>query len=243
MIDLPTRNHAFHLGFSFEGASVDDVHFCALLDQNLSEAQSLQCAWNAGSAAAMLRFEYVARLLLLSGGSPDALSPCCSPQDMDEIARLYRRGSVQTGVASDAHSPVDFFAVESPFRALSNFSSASIYFSGRHWASVEHAYQGLRFTREPDVFTRICDAPHAGKVKRLSKRPGGTACVTRRALLLGMCVMARFTQIKSDADILLATGTRRIIEGAEHDPVWGCGDGRGANLMGGILRMVRNELK
>lgn len=56
------------------------------------------------------------------------------------------------------------------------------------------------------------------------------------------CNLAKFEQNKDVAALLLATGTRTLVEHAE-DAEWGDGgDGTGKNLLGQVLTRVRNEI-
>ena len=56
-------------------------------------------------------------------------------------------------------------------------------------------------------------------------------------------VFAKFSQNPRLKELLLATGSKDIIENSPRDSFWGCGkDGKGLNHLGKILMRVRSQL-
>lgn len=130
-----------------------------------------------------------------------------------------------------------------PHAFLSNFYESPLYYDGRLWLTVEHAFQAKKtpFAEEKDMIQR-CETP--GRAKKLGRK------VRLRdnwdEIKIG--VMLHLLQLKfmdpAFAEMLLQTGKAQLIEGNTWgDRFWGvCGD-EGENWLGRLLMVVRQQLE
>lgn len=142
----------------------------------------------------------------------------------------------------DADQPVTSFRGEHEF--LSNFYAATVTVEGVTWPTAEHAFQA-RKNPDPVYRQSVLEADTAGEAKRLGRatalRPDWDA-VRRWEMLV--IVMLKFRQHPDLAKLLDATGERELIEGNYwRDTYWGVYQGRGKNVLGEILMMVRFLLR
>lgn len=140
-------------------------------------------------------------------------------------------------------------ASEKPYGAFSNLFRREIVFEGERFATSEHAYQAGK-ARKPAVRTWLMAAPSPALLAMAAHglyywdvAPGWskTKFDRMRAVLL-----AKFTQHEDLCNLLLSTGTARLIESASVDnPVnrlWGEVNGEGRNMLGEMLMELRSEL-
>jgi ribA/ribD-fused uncharacterized protein len=130
---------------------------------------------------------------------------------------------------------------------LSNFAPADIEWRNMQWKTVEHAYQAAKST-DPYDWIRIQSAPTARAAKQMGKH------VELRSDWHSVkdCVMFELLQLKFTRadmrDLLLGTGTNRLIHLSPWDKYWGAAyDGTGgmdgANVLGHMLEVVRAKLR
>ena len=133
---------------------------------------------------------------------------------------------------------------------LSNFHENVIWFNGRPWRSVEHAYQSCK-TADDNQKKQIQAANTPGQAKRL-----GQVVALRKdwdevkIMIMKMLVSMKFLQSPVLRDKLLATGEEHLVEGNTwHDNFWGdcscskCRSKEGKNFLGAVLMMVRGRLQ
>ena len=128
------------------------------------------------------------------------------------------------------------------YRFLSNFYPSSIVYGGAVWPTVEHAYQAyktLNLTKRDEI--RNASTP--GKAKRLGRtvklRPDWEQKKTALMLVL---LHEKFKYDTLLGKRLAATGERLLIEGNNwNDTFWGVCGGRGMNVLGSLLMLVRAE--
>jgi ribA/ribD-fused uncharacterized protein len=133
---------------------------------------------------------------------------------------------------------------------LSNFYECLIWYDGKPWATIEHAYQACK-TRDPKEKDKIRSAHRPGEAKRLGK-----ACTIRKDWdevkqpIMKMLVSLKFLQNPDLRQKLLDTGDELLVEGNKwHDNEWGdcccekCRNIEGLNYLGAILMVVRERLK
>ena len=131
-------------------------------------------------------------------------------------------------------------------RFLSNFAymGGVTGTDGRHWPSVEHAFQACKtLDRAAQEHIRQCrtsgGAKRAGRAVQL--RDDWEQIKDEKMLLI---VRAKFTQNPELRQMLLDTGDAILIEGNNWgDTYWGQCNGVGQNKLGIILMQVREELK
>jgi ribA/ribD-fused uncharacterized protein len=147
---------------------------------------------------------------------------------------------------------------EHEYRFLSNFWPGEVVLGGLPFPTAEHAYQASK-SRELYVRAQVADLPSPGGAKRFGQkielRPDWER-VKKQVMLT--VVVAKFTQHRDLADLLVATGTRRLVEGNTwHDNYWGscccakCAEAdrqeywadRGLNYLGKMLMTVRDVVR
>lgn len=129
---------------------------------------------------------------------------------------------------------------------LSSFSCHGFHLDEADWPTVEHYYQGMKFT---DAAQRaaIRDTPSAAEARQLAEQH--TQAVRKDWKKIRQTIMTRGVYIKClthrpVADALLTTGEQKIVENSQYDYYWGCGrDGRGHNTYGKILMDIRDKLR
>lgn len=132
------------------------------------------------------------------------------------------------------------------FRFLSNFWPAEVEFDGEIYRTVEHAYQAAKVP--PGAVrdaVRFCETP--GEAKRMMLRYTASTGFHRAkvAIMLDL-VRQKFTRDQVLRGQLLNTGDAVIVEGNDWgDEFWGKvpdANGRGLNMLGAILMIVRSEI-
>ena len=129
---------------------------------------------------------------------------------------------------------------------LSAYSRHGFDLDGAFWPSVEHYFQGMKFTSS-DLQRRIREAPHPRQAARIARRNFWR--VRRDWKKIQVVVMTRGVYIKcrSHEEVsrtLLETDERMIVEASLYDHFWGCGrDQRGRNHFGRVLMDVRKRLR
>ena len=141
--------------------------------------------------------------------------------------------------------PILFYTPNDEFGAFSNFSKHGIEMDGLWYPTVEHYFQSQKF-EDAAYREKIRLAPNAKSAASL----GRSRAVPIRAdweevkdAIMKEAVTAKFHTHAAIRDLLLSTGTERIVENAPGDYYWGCGkDGSGKNKLGRILEEVRSNL-
>lgn len=146
-------------------------------------------------------------------------------------------------------SLVDSF--RGPHRFLSNTYPAPLEYGGRGYPSSEYAFQAAK-AADPEDRDWVTSADRWQEAKRRGRsirlRPGWEEGLKYDAMY--EIVLAKFTQHRDIASLLLETGRAELVEGNNwHDQVWGdceCGrpacDAPGQNSLGAILERVREEV-
>ena len=147
-------------------------------------------------------------------------------------------------------SEVRFYrASEKPYGAFSNLYRREIEFEGEKFATSEHAYQAGK-ARKPEVRKWLMEAPspallamaaHGLYVWDINSDWSKIKFDRMKRVLL-----AKFTQHEDLKQLLLGTGTARLVESATVDNavnrLWGEVNGVGKNKLGELLMEVRAEL-
>ena len=129
---------------------------------------------------------------------------------------------------------------------LSSFSRHGFSLDDADWHTVEHYFQGMKFT-DPEQRTAIRNTASPAEARQLAEQH--VRAVRKDWEKIRQTVMTRGFYIKCRthpevAKALLATDTRKIVESSMYDYYWGCGrDGRGHNTYGKVLMAVRDKLK
>lgn len=140
-------------------------------------------------------------------------------------------------------------ASEKPYGAFSNLYRREIEFEGEKFATSEHAYQAGK-ARKPEVRKWLMEAPspallamaaHGLYVWDINSDWSKIKFDRMKRVL-----QAKFTQHEDLKQLLLSTGTARLVESATVDNavnrLWGEVNGIGKNKLGELLMEVRAEL-
>ena len=132
------------------------------------------------------------------------------------------------------------------YRFLSNFYQSYIFYKGRKFSSVEHAYQSEKSNDKE--WKDLCASPilSPGKIKLLSQ----SIELIPRWEFIKVSIMEELLKIKfSDAPmkrLLLKTGNEYLREGNTWgDTFWGYDTqlNQGENILGELLMEIRESLK
>lgn len=127
---------------------------------------------------------------------------------------------------------------------LSNFHPCNIVFEGKHYTTVEHAYQAAK----------TLDESHRERT-RLLRYPGLAKKEGRRVVIrddweqvkvdiMKRLLLQKFYGNNDLAERLLETGDKYIEEtNTWGDKFWGVCDGQGKNILGLLLMSIRTELQ
>ncbi|ESZ72329.1 Swarming motility protein ybiA [Mesorhizobium sp. L103C119B0] len=141
-------------------------------------------------------------------------------------------------------------ASEKPYGAFSNLFRREIEFEGERFATSEHAYQAGK-ARKPEVKAWLMAAPSPALLAMAAHglyywdvSPGWSRTKFDRM----RCVLrAKFTQHEDLRELLVSTGSARLIETAtvdnEVNRLWGEVNGQGRNMLGELLMELRAKLQ
>jgi ribA/ribD-fused uncharacterized protein len=141
-------------------------------------------------------------------------------------------------------------ASEKPYGAFSNLYRREIEFEGEAFVTSEHAYQAGK-ARKAEVKNWLMAAPSPSLLAMAAHglyywdiSPGWSQKKFDR--MRGV-LYAKFTQHQDLRDLLLSTGTARLIETAtvdnEVNRLWGEVNGQGKNMLGELLMELRARLR
>lgn len=125
---------------------------------------------------------------------------------------------------------------------LSNFYPCIVNYDGRKFRSSEAAFQSAKCLSESDKDLFMTKTPVQAKrdVRKMNTRPDWTKVSIQ---VMYDVVYAKFTQNPALKEKLLATGDAYLEEGNFHkDDFWGTYYGKGKNMLGKILMLIRQEL-
>lgn len=154
-------------------------------------------------------------------------------------------------MAKESQGEIRFYrANEKPYGAFSNLFKREIEFEGVVFPTSEHAYQAGK-ARKESVKKWILDAPSPALVAMAAHglywwdiRPGWSKDKFNR---MRDVLRAKFSQHDDLAELLLSTGSARLVESAtvdnEVNRTWGEVNGKGKNMLGVLLMEVREEIR
>jgi ribA/ribD-fused uncharacterized protein len=140
-------------------------------------------------------------------------------------------------------------ANEKPYGAFSNLYRRPVDFEGETFVTAEHAYQAGK-ARKPEVKKWLMAAPSPSLLAMAAHglyqwdiAPSWSRVKFER--MRGV-LKAKFTQHEDLKQLLLSTGSARLIESATVDNavnrLWGEVNGVGKNMLGVLLMELRTEL-
>lgn len=143
---------------------------------------------------------------------------------MKQVIRFYRKGE--------------------PYYEFTNFVPFQIELDAKVWPTSMHYFQAQKHAGSPlEEEIRRASGPRKAFNLGRSRQPRPDWPKVRD-IVMYRAVRAKFTQHVWLAERLLSTGDAELVEHTANDDYWGDGgDGRGKNMLGCILMLVREELR
>lgn len=137
-----------------------------------------------------------------------------------------------------------FYAGE--WYCFDNFSAFAVYWRGRLWSTVEHAYQAAKFD-DVDIVEKIWSATSAHQAKKIANSPQNRDLIRpnwkyvmrtiMKEILLAKLEQHEYVQIK-----LRKSQGMILVEDSHRDAYWGRGENwDGENWLGRIWMEIREE--
>ena len=141
-------------------------------------------------------------------------------------------------------------ASEKPYGAFSNLYRREVLFEGESFVTSEHAYQAGK-ARKQEVKTWLMSAPTPALLAMAAHglyywdvAPGWSRMKFDR---MRAVLRAKFEQHPDLSELLLSTGSARLVEAAtvdnEVNRLWGEVKGQGRNMLGVMLMELRDALR
>jgi ribA/ribD-fused uncharacterized protein len=133
-----------------------------------------------------------------------------------------------------------------PESLFGTYAPWSFELEGKAWPTVEHYFQGMKFTDEARQ-EKIRNADTPALARKLGRKRSKS--LRRDWKQVRETVMTRgiYTRCRTHpelAEALLETGDQKLVENSNFDYFWGCGrDRRGDNRYGKVLMNVRARLQ
>jgi ribA/ribD-fused uncharacterized protein len=140
---------------------------------------------------------------------------------------------------------IKFYCVNDEFGAFSNFAPYPIKLKGKTWQTSEHYFQAMKFEKAADQnAVRKAKTPmEAARIGRDRKRKLRRDWESIKNHVMKEAVLSKFSQHQDLAQLLISTGSAKLIEQTQNDAYWGDGgNGSGKNMLGRILMEVREKI-
>jgi ribA/ribD-fused uncharacterized protein len=141
---------------------------------------------------------------------------------------------------------INFYSINDEYGEFSNFASYPIKLKGKVWPTSEHYFQAMKFesANDQNEIRRSKSPMEAARKGRDRKRKLRRNWESVKDNVMREAVMQKFTQHPDLKEILLSTGTAKLVEHTKNDSYWGDGgNGSGKNKLGQILMEVREKLR
>lgn len=143
---------------------------------------------------------------------------------------------------------IKFYSTRAQWGEFSNFARFPIKLDGQVWPTSEHYFQAMKFkgTKRASDIRKAKGPKKAADMGRDRSHPTKIRRDWERVKedVMHRAVKAKFTQHRKLEELLLSTGTARLVEHTEKDSYWGDGgNGSGKNRLGHILERVREEIR
>ncbi len=141
---------------------------------------------------------------------------------------------------------IRFYKVSEKYGEFSNFSPYEVVVLGMVWKTSEHYFQARKF-QDSSLVIKVMDAStpmEAANIGRDRSYPIREDWDTIKLEVMKEVTLAKFTQHENLKELLLSTGSEKIVEASPYDYFWGEGaDGSGKNYLGRILMEVREDIR
>jgi ribA/ribD-fused uncharacterized protein len=141
--------------------------------------------------------------------------------------------------------PIHFYSVGEAYGEFSNFAAFPITLGKKKWPTSEHYFQAQKFENPADrEEVRKANSPMlAARLGRDRKKKLRKDWEAVKVGIMRQALEAKFTQHEELKELLLSTGTAKLVEHTTNDSYWGDGgDGTGKNMLGLLLMELRNNL-
>lgn len=144
---------------------------------------------------------------------------------------------------------VEYFKDE--YEAFSNFFPVTIFYKGKRYPTVEHAYVAAK-SFDPEFHKAISEIPShmAGKAKRMGRKIQLRSDWEEKKVEIMKELLRQKFSVSFLRELLISTDNVELIEGNWwHDNFWGdckckkCTEIPGTNMLGKLLMEIREELK
>lgn len=142
-------------------------------------------------------------------------------------------------------SAIKFYSTSDEYGDFSNFARYQIKLKGKKWPTSEHYFQAMKFqnSKDQEAIRKAKTPMEAARSGRDRKKKLRRDWESVKDNIMREAVLAKFTQHKNLAELLISTGSAELIEHTENDAYWGDGgDGKGKNMLGRILMEVRRKI-
>lgn len=142
-------------------------------------------------------------------------------------------------------TPIHFYSVGDPYGEFSNFAAYPITLGKKKWPTTEHYFQAQKFENSADrEEIRKANSPMlAARLGRDRKKKLRKDWEAVKVGIMRQALEAKFTQHAELKDLLLSTGSAKLVEHTANDSYWGDGgDGTGKNMLGLLLMELREKL-
>jgi hypothetical protein len=133
-----------------------------------------------------------------------------------------------------------------PHNPFGTYARYSFELEGKLWPSVEHYFQGMKFTDDvhKEQVRNAISPTEARKLGRKRRKSFRSDWKQVRETVMTRGVYTRCRTHLELTEALLNTGDQKIVENSNFDYFWGCGrDRRGDNKYGIVLMNVRAKLQ
>ena len=141
---------------------------------------------------------------------------------------------------------IEFCSCHIPYNCLSNSYLCELKINNKTYNSVDHYYYSMLFTQRPDIQQKIIECRTFRDIYLLAKKhyhDMDYCWYTRRIQIMSVALSAKFARSKF-ADVLLNTGTSKLVHVHTPDSYWGTGKtGQGFNRLGELLVKIRTDIR
>lgn len=141
---------------------------------------------------------------------------------------------------------IKFYSKTGDYGCFSNFYTCTFTYASVRYKSAEHAFQSKKFAgTKYEKKVREAGSPMiAANLGRNRSFPLRRDWESVKDNIMREIIFAKFSQNSDLKQILLSTGSEKIVENTTDDYYWGCGEsGGGKNMLGIILMETREKLK
>lgn len=141
-----------------------------------------------------------------------------------------------------------FYEITDPYYELTNFYPASITIAGKKYPTTEHYFQSQKFL---PVYPQLAEQIRLAKSARDAFNLAKTSTAQIRSdwhsdykdKVMYDALMAKFSQHKNLAQLLISTKGKKLVEHTINDNYWGdAGDNTGQNKLGKLLEKIRRQI-